>query len=51
MGPSGKVVLKANDKEGISYATVDLDELTMQRAFPPIDSDRRVDLYGPLLKK
>jgi N-carbamoylputrescine amidase len=51
VGPSGKVVLRANDKEGVSYATIDLDELTMQRAFPPIYMDRRVDLYEPLLKK
>lgn len=39
------------NKEGISYATIDLGELTMQRAFPPIYTDRRTDLYGPLLKK
>lgn len=51
VGPSGKVVMKANDKEGISYVTIDLNELTMQRAFPPIYSDRRIDLYEDLLKK
>ena len=51
VAPSGKVVLKADNKEGISYATIDLDELTMARAFPPIYNDRRIDLYEPLLKK
>lgn len=51
VAPSGKVVLKANDKEGISYATIDLEELTMARAFPPIYTDRRIDLYEPLMKK
>lgn len=50
-GPSGKVVTKGNDKEGICYGTIDLDEMTMQRAFPPIWTDRRTDLYEPLVKK
>ena len=51
VGPGGKVVVKGDDKEGISYGTVDLDEMTMQRAFPPIFTDRRIDLYEPLVEK
>lgn len=45
VSPWGKVVAKADEKESITYADVDLEFLAQVRTQVPIGTQRREDIY------
>jgi predicted amidohydrolase len=51
VNPSGKIITRGSDKEGIFYGYVDLTEIMKRRSFPPVWFDRRPELYESILKK
>jgi len=48
--PSGKILTKGENKEGIVYGEIDMSEIAKRRSFPPVWFDHRADLYESLLK-
>jgi predicted amidohydrolase len=51
VNPSGKVMTKGTDKEGIFYGDIDTGEVMQRRTVPPVWFDRRPEIYDPLVKK
>jgi len=49
--PSGKILAKGENKEGIVYGNIDMAEVNKRRSFPPLWFDQRPDLYESLLKE
>jgi predicted amidohydrolase len=49
--PSGRVVAKGTDKEGIVYGDIDVAEVDRRRALTPVWFDRRPNLYDTVAKK
>lgn len=50
VNPSGKILTKGENKEGIVYGDIDITEVMKRRTLPPAWFDRRPDLYESLLK-
>ena len=50
VNPSGKILAKGENKEGIVYGDIDMTEVMKRRTLPPTWFDRRPDLYESLLK-
>jgi len=50
VNPSGKILTKGGNKEGIVYGDIDITEVMKRRTFPPVWFDQRPDLYESLLK-
>jgi predicted amidohydrolase len=51
VNPSGKIITKGDDKEGIYYGEIDVKEVMERRTIPPIWFDRRPEIYDPIVKK
>jgi predicted amidohydrolase len=49
--PSGRVVARGTDEEGIFYADIDLSEVDRRRALTPVWFDRRPGLYESIARR
>ena len=48
VAPSGKVVVRGDGAEGITYGTIDPAAVSERRMLTPVWFDRRPELYGPV---
>jgi predicted amidohydrolase len=47
--PSGRVIAKGADVEGVTYGEIDMAEVERRRMITPVWFDRRPDLYKPII--